>query len=334
MVRHEPRRQSVRRRGGFSLIELMIVIVIIAILAGFLLVAVQNARTAARTVGVTAEIKSLEKAIADFKMRFGVEPPSYIRLHEQASGWTNTDVQTRTSKAILREIWPSFDFTYNGTASLDLNSNGTPDEVLDLCGAECLAFFLGGMQERPSIGASTLSAVRGFSSNPATPFIGLTGTRIGPFMEFDPARFVDRDADGIFEYMDPIPGQTNPYQYFSSYGGKGYRINGLDTANTVAGHVDDEMLRIPATPPPSQATMTSVYNQSEGTATSPATPYKANSYQIISPGFDGEYGFGGYCHPENGVRFSAPHDNPARDNGDELRKERDNITNFKAGPLG
>lgn len=340
MHRRQPSHRRTSDRRGFSLIELLIVLVIIAILMSLLMVGIQAARTTARVVECTGEIKNLEKAIADFKAKFGVEPPSFIVLYERGTGGTapnwGTDTTTMStpalsqsarlaSRAIIREMWPSFDFINN----YDINGDGDtddPDDVLVLNGAECLAFFIGGLQQPTDTngdGTNDSVIARGFSANPATPFFGYTGNRIGPFFEgLNPVRFTDLDRDKVWEYRDPIPGQTNPYQYFSSYGGKGYRLNGLDG---VAGNVDDETIVIGGT-----QTLRSVYNQAPGntSTTTPAVPYKENGFQIISPGFDGDYGYGGYVHMENGVSSPTNAQDPAGRTG-LLARERDNITNFK-----
>jgi prepilin-type N-terminal cleavage/methylation domain-containing protein len=338
MLRRQPLHRRTSDRRGFSLIELLIVIVIIAILMSLLMVGIQAARNAARLTQCVAEIKNFEKAIEDFRLKFGVRPPSYIVLYETATGWTTANAETRTSRAIIREIWPSFDFLTNGdptgsvvgpnnptpaNGAIDINGDGDETDLLRLNGAECLAFFIGGMQQP----AGTTGVVpRGFSANPATPFLSYTGNRLGPYLEnMDSTRFRDLDNDGVREYLDPLPGQFNPLQYFSSYEGKGYRINGLDLT---AGTVDDETI---TTGTPLTQTLRSVYNEAQATTApaSPAVPYNVKTYQIISPGFDGEYGYGGFCHRENGSKFvgTAGGDPAGRDT--VLSQERDNITNFK-----
>ena len=69
------RERTAGAKGGFSLIELLVVVAIIAILASLLMVvsgSMMEKRTIAR---VTAEMRQLEAAIETYKDRFGYYPP-------------------------------------------------------------------------------------------------------------------------------------------------------------------------------------------------------------------------------------------------------------------
>ncbi len=295
-------------RRAFSLIELMVVILIITILMGLLLSGVMSARAAALNAAVVAEMKNFEKSIADFKLKYGSEPPSEIYLYEDDSGWSATTPDARRSRAIIRGIWPQFDFTKDR----DINGNGQNSNVLHLTGAECLVFFLGGVNATDivdksgnTIGTAGNTINRweplGFSVDPANPF-ARGGSRVGPFQQFDNARLVNKDStatpstqdvEGMPEFLDSLPGQTKPYVYVSSYDGKGYRAADLSYGPG--------------------STLTSVYLQSTG-----GQAFNSKSFQIISAGFDGEQGSGGP------LDVGLP---PAR------AVERDNITNFKGSRL-
>src|SRR5580704_12019600 len=176
-----PRRPALARRApaAFTLLELLIAIAIIGILASLILTVAGSANIRAKNVQVGVDIKDLEKGIAAFKQRFGVEPPSRVTLYETHTGW-NGDAR---SMGIIRQIWPQFDFTIDR----DINNNGTTTDTITLTGSENLVFFLGGIPD-VAIGPGTSGfpgrAPLGFSQNPSNPF-ATGGSNRDKFMEFN-----------------------------------------------------------------------------------------------------------------------------------------------------
>jgi prepilin-type N-terminal cleavage/methylation domain-containing protein len=338
-----------RAPAAFTLLELLIAIAIIGILASLILTVAGSANTKAKNAQVTVDIKDLEKGIAAFKQRFGVEPPSRIFLYEQAAGWTNAgDPNAARSMGIIRQIWPQFDFTYSAYPGnqIDINGDGlytgdgftnTATGAIALAGSECLVFFLGGVPSSLYQNPTNLAnpgpllfggAPAGFSTNPADPFNvtvsgtgnatirTVVGTNRERFTEFDASRLLllkppitpAGQPHTMNAYMDTLPGQQQPYFYLSSYGGQGY-----DVAH-----------ELPAGPAGNQ-TFADVYRQGPAgsTSASPSPPWNANSFQIISPGFDQQYGLGGEYEQGDpkGLLIGT------------RTAERDNITNFSSGPL-
>ncbi|QDU81810.1 hypothetical protein Pla110_35600 [Polystyrenella longa] len=260
-MQHSLTHDPTRRRSGFTLVELLVVISIILILMGLLTYAVFPTVGVARELEVQTELSSLEKALGDFKMQFHDLPPSSFTLREEDTGWTNTE------RAVLRRFWPNYDF---GNANVfDANGNGNSTDVITLNGAECLVFFLGGILK--DSGTVSDRIPNGFSKNPTAPFQP-GGTRVGPFHEFDNSRLVLQDTNGDSSLddefkmlVDPLSDGGNPIMYVNSD-----EYNSPVTALSGSG-------------------MTKAYSQN----VAEDVFWKGQTFQLISAGADGIYGQGG-----------------------------------------
>jgi hypothetical protein len=312
----------------------MVVIVIIGILAGLAIPAIINVRIRATEGRVNVEINNLASAIGSFKAKYGVEPPSSFNLYLTQAGW-NGDA---TSTSIVRRIWPQFDFTMtmpdpanpgnNRVAYPQYWATAFPSGSITLNGSECLLFFLGGVMNDNASG--TNQAPTGFSKNPAWPFAPIIGSantnREGPFFEFtDVSRIKDYNGNGLNEWYDPIPNQTTPYLYFSSYEGAGFRTTEL-TWNPY-GTFPSDVYRVSSTAgtlPPATPAAAFPGNPLDSRSL-PAQ--KAQTFQIISPGYDGLFGYGGVFNP------NLPNSGLMTPAGAPDLVAYDNIANFNGGRL-
>lgn len=320
------RNRAGHSRSGFTLIEILVTISIIGLLIALLIPVIGATRATAQVAQVQSELRTIEAGLTDFKSKYNRFPPSRFVLYETATGdpsWEGdttdgfTDQDRLKSVAFIRQVWPSFDFSLDR----DINRDGDTTDVFVLSGAECLVFFLGGLPDNDG------GPLNGFSANPADPF-EKSGSRVGPFHEFNPTRFTDIDSDGAAEYLDSIPEQTTPLLYLNSNNGTGYQ------ASETSGRIDDHEVfgddnvsnlggytRTAALP----ALRSNNYLQPDGTAglnggdESDYGAWKPKSFQLISPGFDFAYGLGGEFDPEDTDGLNAA--------------DRDNITNFHSGQL-
>lgn len=302
MNRHQTIRQRPKRdrgsQAGFTLLELLVSVGIIVLLIGLLFPVLSSIRSSGRVTEVKEEIDSLADALEQFKAKYGEYPPSRITLHSSLNGSMDDPVGWNgdpRSKAIIRKYWRDFDFSSDGAGGTFIS------EPVHLDGAECLTFFLGGVRD-------TDGAYIGFSNNPAQPFTRDGNSRVGPFFPFSVDRLVDQkpadgedDMDGFPAFIDPLPAQTQPYIYLSSYSGGGYKAADLDADGDLT---DDSDRR-----------MANYYVQPGGTK-----GWNPQSFQIISPGQDTDHGDGGEFDPDGA-------------NTNLSQADRDNLTNFHGGPL-
>lgn len=378
-------------RRGFTLVELMVVIVVLALLVALLLPAINGAVRSARNAAVSAEINQLSQALAQFKSAHNVYPPSRIILSEtgnyspsdlRSSGhpqlstaaMSNAELTTLANRSVsyLRRIWPKMVLSTSGNVSgipgggYDFNGDGTIGGVHVLDGAECLVFFLGGLPGKVGSGQMT---VTGFSQNPANPAIPeskpMGANRSASLYDFRGGRLVDNypknnagvAGNGFPEYLDGLSSAENqPFVYFSSYEGAGYDPNDVNYAEegtktdgslvvpawsaqyTVAAGIAGKFFNLPGAPDNNYSPAPNPYTNGpslkEGTTTNPEYMNK-NTFQIISAGFDGQFGVGGAFQSTgtDPLPFAATQASPTGLSPSVRDRERDNLTNFKGGRL-
>jgi len=98
--------------GGFTLVELLVVITIIGVLMGLLLPAVQAAREAARRTQCKNQLKQIGLALQSYHSQFNVFPPG-ARLHEMngkdSISWRVSILPFLELNALYQQISPTPD---------------------------------------------------------------------------------------------------------------------------------------------------------------------------------------------------------------------------------
>ena len=172
-------------RRGFTLVEILTVVLIISLLLGLITAAIVPARARVKIWRMQAEIKQMELAIERVKTELGggEYPPD--------GADTNNNVNNADAIRFLRRAFPRASYTYNYTAATGLTAQGTGAAVsLGLRPDTAICFWLGGMRD-PS------GNFIGFNADPTDPLNLNTAYnpnanppqgRIGPFFDFDRSR--------------------------------------------------------------------------------------------------------------------------------------------------
>jgi prepilin-type N-terminal cleavage/methylation domain-containing protein len=164
-------------RDGFTLVEMLVVLLIIVILAGLISAAAYRGLKRAKVARIGMEIQQISLALEQYKQQFGEYPPDF------------SDLSDTGKTLILRHIAQAFPrYTVSNwdnlrTEILNTTNSAVDINIITLDPSTALRFWLGGMpdaQGRPI----------GFSKDPAHPFDNTTASRIGPFFEFDPSRLI------------------------------------------------------------------------------------------------------------------------------------------------
>jgi len=260
----------VRNRIGMTLIEIVVVISIIAILAGMLIPVIGAVRRRGQVTATVLEIQNLKNAIEQYKQKFGDYPPdgSNSLVLERHIRIAFPRIHTTEIKFLRTELG----------IDLDSNNNVIPKNT-GLDPAEALVFFLGG-----------------FSDDPRYPFQGKGGpanlNRNPGLFDFDPNRLTD-DGDGFAVYHPR--GSDVPFVYFDSRTYMPRRIYGNANGNAPAAQYplavtsnDNGVARPYRSDQPRQ-----VLFDNQGNVIEDGYEYKwvnSNTFQIIAAGTTNHYG--------------------------------------------
>jgi prepilin-type N-terminal cleavage/methylation domain-containing protein len=292
------------RRAGFTMVELLVVILIIGVLASLLLAGFGAARRTARIATATAEMAQVANAVGAFKAKFNT---GFIPAFRPG---TTTGARFRLLKSYSPnpETYPEFAYLRQLFPQISEIDNGLPPAMAgELTPNQMMLFFLAGVNQQ------------GFSTNRAMPFTPSTSSdnRIGPFLEVSPGKIVGG------HYVDPW---GTPYAYFAfdpslhNYPSAGWPrydpAHPADPAFTDL-HPTENVPMLATVPPPPGVKVLTPY-------VTPGTPSRAlnqKGFQIVSAGPDQIFGVGGTWIPGQGEYIS---------NGPGA----DDLSNFNNGPLG
>ena len=199
--------KSKSRRGGFTLVEMLVVIAIIGILAAILVPTLFVVVRTAKENKIAQEVSQLSMQITEYKNQRGDFPPDF----------TNAALVARH----LRLAFGRHGETLDAATGLPVNTNytfpdGTAATTLDpanLDPSEALVFWLGMLKKDPRL-----------------PLNG-TSTPV-PLFPFDEKRLIDLDGDGWLSYIPP-DGKDMPYVYFDSRTYATAALNDSTTATLV-----------------------------------------------------------------------------------------------------
>ncbi len=123
-------------RGGFTLLEVMLVLVIIAAIAGIAVYNIGGIQNTANKMNASTQIKGFKQALETYKLLIGSYPASLDALHEAPSDLADPSKYTQLYKQpIPADPWGrQYEYKLNGS-DYELRSlgadgqSGTDDDV-------------------------------------------------------------------------------------------------------------------------------------------------------------------------------------------------------------
>ncbi|MEI8214198.1 MAG: type II secretion system protein GspG [Planctomycetota bacterium] len=134
MKRTRPSRRSIRR--GFTLMEVLLVLIILVVIAGFAIRNFTGTMELAKSKAATAQLSQISSAIKQYQLMVQQLPPSLDALQNQPADIANPGDWTKLMDKIPKDPW-NHDYEYkpNGS-SFELRcvgadgQSGTQDDIV------------------------------------------------------------------------------------------------------------------------------------------------------------------------------------------------------------
>ena len=213
---------KVQRRTGFTLVELMVAVVIVAMLAGLTVIGTRVAMKKTKETTVKLQLEQLSMALEKYKNDFGEYPPDFAG---------HDDDKWEPVMRHVKKRWPrcTYEISQAGYEAFCTDAyNQSGWNVGNFNPASALIFWLGGLPANPNPSTASEAKPSGFYISPSDP-LGVSGTtaqREEPRYTF--AEGTIRDLDDILANNtkndigidDPayVPGKTDnkPIAYFNA----------------------------------------------------------------------------------------------------------------------
>ena len=266
--------KALPKSRGFTLVEILTVIVIIGILVGLLLPAMNSVRGTVKVWRMKSEMTQIQQALEQVRTTLG------------GGDYPPDGSSTADALQFFRRAFPRATYTYTVSSGvIQITPPGGAAFPLQLRPETALSFWLGGLRD---INGNFV----GFSSNPADPLnisipydsssTSTTGGRVGPFFDFDMTRVCQVSGSG--DSLDNTQGSANGW---NAPGGGGGATQGAFVAGTVLFPQNDQSLGIPAWNSAGAATNYAPYlyfkavgGKYSDTATQPPGPNGNENYHI------------------------------------------------------